>query len=103
MSLFLPLGDQNTDNGRLSSTDEQFRAYIKSNYLNGSSDADVGDLFELYPDDPTQGSPFDTGDQWETGQYKRLAAIQGDIAFQAPRRFFLNNTSGRQPTWSFCA
>ena len=57
---------------------------------------------ELYPQDPAQGSPFATGDLDELSpQYKRIAAIQGDLVFQAPRRFFLSQQSGKQNTFAF--
>nr|VWO95133.1 Carboxylic ester hydrolase (EC [Ganoderma boninense] len=74
-----------------------------SNYIDGATESDVGDLFDTdYPDDPTQGSPFGTGILYAIPpQYKRLAAIQGDLVFQAPRRFFVEQTYDRQPTWSF--
>ena len=34
-------------------------------------------------------------------EYKRLGAIQGDIVFQGPRRFFLEAASKTQKTWSY--
>lgn len=34
-------------------------------------------------------------------QFKRLASIQGDLVFQAPRRYFLNYTSATQDTWAY--
>lgn len=47
-------------------------------------------LMELYPDDPAQGCPFGTGSesfkQWGD-QYKRGAALVGDSAIIAGRRF----------------
>ncbi|EJF60604.1 alpha/beta-hydrolase [Dichomitus squalens LYAD-421 SS1] len=33
--------------------------------------------------------------------YKRMAAFQGDMIFQAPRRFILDQRSSKQPTWSY--
>ena len=60
-------------------------------------------LFALYPQDVTQGSPYDTGTQNAlTPEYKRIASILGDLVFQAPRRFFLNTVSDKQNTWSYC-
>jgi acetylcholinesterase len=60
-------------------------------------------LLRLYPKNVTQGSPYDTGTQNAlTPQFKRIASILGDLVFQATRRFFLNNSSGKQNTWSFC-
>ncbi|KAI1790735.1 carotenoid ester lipase precursor [Ganoderma leucocontextum] len=84
-------------------TDAAFRSYMLSNYIDGAAESDVDDLVDtMYPDDPTQGSPFDTGTNYSLfPQYKRLAAIQGDLVFQAPRRFFVEHTYDRQPTWSF--
>ncbi|KAI9059112.1 alpha/beta-hydrolase [Trametes sanguinea] len=56
----------------------------------------------LYPNDPAAGSPFGTGDANELApQFKRMAAFQGDAVFQAPRRFFLDQRSSKQPAWSF--
>jgi hypothetical protein len=37
-----------------------------------------------------------------TPEFKRIAAFGGDFKFQAPRRLFLNQLSGRQNAWSFC-
>lgn len=34
-------------------------------------------------------------------QYKRLAAVQGDLFFQAPRRFFMQAMSRTQKTYAF--
>ena len=63
----------------------------------------MDELLTLYPQDVTQGSPYDTGTQNAlTPEFKRIASILGDVVFQAPRRFFLNNVSGKQKTWSYC-
>ena len=59
----------------------------------------MDDLLTLYPQDVTQGSPYDTGTENAlTPEFKRLASILGDFAFQAPRRFFLNAVSDKQNT-----
>jgi len=51
----------------------------------------------LYPADITAGLPFDTGLlNAITPQFKRIAAVQGDGVFQAPRHLLLKNTSGKQ-------
>jgi len=52
--------------------------------------AGVGKVMALYPDDPSAGSPFGTGNQtFGTGPgYKRASAIIGDMLFQAQRRFW---------------
>ena len=60
-------------------------------------------LLTLYPQNVAQGSPYDTGTQNAlTPEFKRIASILGDYVFQAPRRFFLNNISEKQNSWSFC-
>ena len=47
-------------------------------------------IMHLYPDDPTVGIPLNTGNErfadkgW---QYKRIAAILGDVFYHAPRQF----------------
>ncbi|KAI0046110.1 alpha/beta-hydrolase [Auriscalpium vulgare] len=83
-------------------TDDEVRAYIASIYFQGAPSADIDAILALYPNDTTQGSPFDTGTlNAVTPQFKRLAALQGDYGFQAPRRFFLQQRTGKQPAFSF--
>ena len=85
-------------------TDSELHSYIKENYIPAASDSDIDSVLQAYPADPSQGSPFDSGSHYNiTAQYKRLAAFQGDLIFQAPRRFFLNATAAKQPTWAFRA
>ena len=53
--------------------------------------------------DPTQGSPFNTGERNQLSpQFKRLAALIGDMAFTAPRRYFSQSRSDKQPVYVFC-
>lgn len=86
------------------STDAEVKDYISSIYLSTASSADVDHLLDLYTDDITKGSPYSTGIlNAITPQFKRLAALQGDVVFQAPRRFFLKNRADKQNAWSFCA
>ena len=76
---------------------------MRSNYFPGASNATIARLLELYPEDPAAGSPFGTGDQFAlTPEFKRIAAFQGDLVFQAPRRFLLNLRAGKQVVRSFC-
>jgi carboxylesterase type B len=67
----------------------------------------VEELVAQYPDDPSAGSPFRTGIFNSLyPQYKRLAAILGDIAFTLARRFFLetaNSVYPDVPAWSYLA
>ena len=93
---------------RLQSTDLHFRTtsqletYISTYYMPSASSSDLNQLLTLYPSDITQGSPFDTGTSNAlTPQFKRIAAILGDLVFQAPRRFLLQQRSGKQNSWVF--
>ena len=49
---------------------------------------DMQKILTLYPDDPALGSPFGTGNETFglSSEYKRAAAMLGDLSFQAPRR-----------------
>lgn len=83
-------------------TDDEAREYIEQYWLPRADPADLDELFELYPQDPTQGSPFDTGYlNAITPQFKRIAAFQGDAVFQGPRRFFMQQRDGKQDMWGF--
>ncbi|KAJ7247906.1 sterol esterase [Mycena haematopus] len=83
-------------------TNAEFMGYLHSNYLSNSTSAQVAKLGTLYPDDPTQGSPFDTGTANQfTPEFKRLAAFQGDYLFIGARRFFLEHASKTQDAWSW--
>ncbi|KAI0265664.1 carotenoid ester lipase precursor [Gloeopeniophorella convolvens] len=83
-------------------TDDEFRDYVAQYFLPNATSDQLDELLTLYPSAISQGSPFDTGllDAL-TPQFKRIAAVLGDLAFQAPRRFFLQQRSGTQNTWSF--
>ncbi|KAF8970831.1 carotenoid ester lipase precursor [Flammula alnicola] len=85
-------------------TDAQFADYVQNTLLQGIgiTDDEISQLASLYPSDLTQGSPFDTGiTDALSPQYKRLASFQGDLTFQAPRRFLLQNRSGKQSAYAF--
>ncbi|EIM86931.1 carotenoid ester lipase precursor [Stereum hirsutum FP-91666 SS1] len=83
-------------------TETETNNYIASNYFPNASTQDLQPLLAAYPSDPSAGSPFDTGSANNvTAQYKRLAAFQGDLIFQAPRRFFLQQRSSQQNAWSY--
>lgn len=59
--------------------------------------AAVARILELYPDNPSLGSPFNTGNDTFglSSQYKRAAAINGDLNFQALRRAWIQTASSR--------
>ncbi|KAI0793056.1 carotenoid ester lipase precursor [Irpex lacteus] len=83
-------------------TDAQVADLIQHSYLPAASEATVDEFLRLYPSDITAGSPYDTGTSNAlTPQFKRLSSMQGDFVFQAPRRFFLQERSNKQATWSY--
>ncbi|CAA7262234.1 unnamed protein product [Cyclocybe aegerita] len=83
-------------------TNTQFLDYAKSNFFPRISDSDLKALETLYPDDITQGSPFNTGTENAiTPQFKRLSSLQGDLVFQSPRRTFSQIASKTQPVYGY--
>ncbi|OBZ66729.1 Lipase 4 [Grifola frondosa] len=83
-------------------TDTELKEYISSNYFRNTSNSHLDRLLELYPADPTLGSPYGTGHNCTfTLEYKRLASFHGDWLFQAPRRFFLEQRASKQSAWSY--
>jgi len=83
-------------------TEEELRGYIKSIYIPDATDDEISGLLEVYPADLTQGSPYDTGIlDALSPEFKRLASLQGDVVFQAPRRYFIDQISGKQDIWVF--
>lgn len=86
-------------------TTEQLRQYIKTIFFPTASDAAIDAIIRAYPDDPAQGSPFNTGQLNQVyPQYKRIAAILGDITFTLTRRIFLNiaiQAHPNVPFWSY--
>ncbi|KAG5638889.1 hypothetical protein H0H81_008948 [Sphagnurus paluster] len=86
----------------INKTEAQLKSYVQNTFLPGVTAAEVDKLATLYPDSVTEGSPFDTGYlNVLSPQFKRIASFQGDGVFQAPRRFFLQERSGKQNTWAF--
>ncbi|KAL7757059.1 hypothetical protein ACKLNR_014052 [Fusarium oxysporum f. sp. zingiberi] len=83
-------------------TDAEFRSYFKTYFFNNLSDEQVKEFTDLWPQDPAQGSPFDTGDAYVLGpQYKRLSAAIGDYTFQSGRRDLLQHTYQRQKAYTY--
>lgn len=76
--------------------------YLRSFMLPTAPQSDVDLLLQYYPEDATAGCPFDTGFlNMLSPQYKRIAAIQGDIVFHGPRRFLLKYQADKQNSWAF--
>ncbi|KFZ00544.1 hypothetical protein V500_01023 [Pseudogymnoascus sp. VKM F-4518 (FW-2643)] len=75
----------------------------------GLNNVTVAKIMELYPDDPAQGCPYDTGSERFASQgymYKRGAAIIGDEVIHAGRRFTAKYYSSlppslRKPVYSY--
>lgn len=97
----------NTDEGTASfwgprgtlNTTTQVRKWVETLNGGGLSAGEVSDLLSLYPDDPAQGCPFNTGTQRFADQglqYKRGAAIIGDLAIHAGRRGTAQHAAARR-------
>ncbi|PVH89098.1 cholinesterase [Cadophora sp. DSE1049] len=107
------IGDQE-DEGTLFSlvqsnitTTEELVDYLVDVFFYDADRAQVEALVATYPDDPSAGSPFNTGPLNNVyPQYKRLAAMLGDLVFTLTRRVFLDIASQVNPdvpTWSYLA
>ncbi|KZV67243.1 alpha/beta-hydrolase [Peniophora sp. CONT] len=84
------------------STSAELAAYLGQVIFPKANQSSIDDLLANYPDDPTLGSPFDTGlNSSITQEYKRVSALTGDIVFQAPRRLFLQRRASKQPAYSY--
>jgi triacylglycerol lipase len=73
-------------------------------FFASATTAQITDLVATYQDVSTDGSPFRTLllNNWYP-QFKRIAAILGDLVFTLTRRIFLNEISNAVPTWSYLA
>ena len=61
-------------------TDAQFRQWLTQTYLPSAPSTIIDQIAAAYPNDVTQGSPFDTGYlNALSPQFKRVAAFQGDL------------------------
>eukprot|EP01117_Protostelium_nocturnum_P012604 TRINITY_DN4637_c0_g2_i2.p1 TRINITY_DN4637_c0_g2~~TRINITY_DN4637_c0_g2_i2.p1 ORF type:complete len:453 (-),score=112.68 TRINITY_DN4637_c0_g2_i2:87-1445(-) len=60
-------------------------------------------LMSLYPNIPSQGSPYNTGDRTYYGaEGKRVASIYGDLCFSTPRRYLIEQLSAANvPVWTY--
>ncbi|OTB03037.1 hypothetical protein M426DRAFT_61060 [Hypoxylon sp. CI-4A] len=104
--LYGTTSDEGTDNAPVGviNTDEDLRTYILKGVGFDFPAATVDHILELYPDDPTQGIPLNTGTErfadlgW---QYKRVAAIVGDVFYHAPRRYDTQHYASLAPTYAY--
>ncbi|KAH8648039.1 putative extracellular lipase [Tricladium varicosporioides] len=86
------------------STTAQIVTYLSKYFFNDATTTELTTLVNTYPDNSIDGSPFRTLilNNWYS-QYKRLAAILGDLVFTLTRRAFLTMVSTDVPTWSYLA
>ncbi|KAK5710522.1 hypothetical protein LTR15_012940 [Elasticomyces elasticus] len=107
------IGDQQ-DEGTLFSlaqsnitTNARLIQYLASYFpTDANAVADITGLVANYPDQPLLGQP--AGSPFNTGvlnniypQYKRLAAILGDLIFTLARRNYLDKVASQVPAWSY--
>ncbi|KAH8164195.1 hypothetical protein CIB48_g4066 [Xylaria polymorpha] len=107
------IGDQE-DEGTLFSlfqsnitTEAQLVDYLNNVFFQKASRDAVVELVGTYSSDLSAGSPFRTGIfNSPYPQFKRLAAILGDLVFTLTRRLFLESAVAANPnvpTWSYLA
>lgn len=86
-------------------TTEEVVDYLQNIFFFDATRAQLEELVSKYPDTSVYGSPFRTGgfNNWYP-QYKRIAAILGDISFTITRRVFLTLAKKAKPNipfWSY--
>lgn len=104
--LYGTTSDDGTDNAPVGTinTDEDLRTFLLRDTGFDYPATTVDHILELYPDDPAQGVPINTGAErfadkgW---QYKRVTAIVGDIFYQGPRRFDASIYAPHAPTYIY--
>jgi acetylcholinesterase len=88
-------------------TTADLEEYFQTIFFRDATPAQISQIVESYPDDPSAGSPFNTGLLNNIyPQFKRLAAILGDLTFTLTRRAFLSTASEVNPnvnSWSYLA
>ncbi|PIL34439.1 hypothetical protein GSI_03215 [Ganoderma sinense ZZ0214-1] len=83
-------------------TDEEFLGYVAGSWFPDAPRSSIRELLKFYPSNVSAGSPFGTGNSFAyTPQYKRMAALQGDLLFVAPRRLLTQKLAGKQAVYAF--
>lgn len=86
-------------------TDADLLAYFSEIYFLDATDAQLEGLLATYPQDVSDGSPYRTSIFNELyPQYKRIAAVLGDLVFTLTRRAFLTSATAVYPdvpSWSY--
>lgn len=97
--------DEGTDNAPSGiNTTEQMRQYLLHDSGFGFTESMVDKILELYPDDPALGIPLNTGNERFADhgfQYKRAAAIVGDVFYHAPRLDDARHYAQFSPTYIY--
>ncbi|KAK3936740.1 alpha/beta-hydrolase [Diplogelasinospora grovesii] len=88
-----------------STAQAQLVSALKSGVLHGAPTRLIREFVSLYSTNATCGSPFDTGNNGEVyPDYKRNAAVAGDVAFIFQSRSYLSAISRHLPDiWSYDA
>jgi carboxylesterase type B len=88
-------------------TTAQIEDYLSTYYFYDATKEQIHELVATYPDDPSAGSPYNTGILNQLyPQFKRLASLLGDLVFILTRRVFLNLSADAHPSvpfWSYLA
>ncbi|KAI9730194.1 MAG: hypothetical protein M1834_005958 [Cirrosporium novae-zelandiae] len=85
-------------------TDEELLDYVLNQTGWGFPEWAATEIMELYPDNPALGIPLNTGSErfashgW---QYKRAAAITGDVFYHGPRMDDARHYSSYDPTYIY--
>ncbi|ESZ90847.1 lipase [Sclerotinia borealis F-4128] len=83
------------------STTADLENYFHTIIFPDATSSQISTLISSYPDDPASGSPFGTGAANNVyPQYKRLAALVGDLSFTLSRRLFLSYALAAHPLTS---
>ena len=98
--------DEGTDNAPVGiiNTDEDLRNYLLYGTGFNFPNSTVTEIMKLYPDDPALGVPTNTGNKRFTKegyQYKRVAAILGDVFYHATRRHDAQHYALYSPTYIY--
>ncbi|KAH9913483.1 Alpha/Beta hydrolase protein, partial [Epithele typhae] len=82
--------------------DTEFVGYARAVYFPNISSADAETLVQMYPNDPAQGAPYGTGDDFQyTQMHKRVASFEGDTGVDAVRRLFTQQMSAHSNVWAY--
>ncbi|KAL3471049.1 carboxyesterase [Aspergillus californicus] len=85
-------------------TDEDLQNYLYNDTGFDFPLATIDEIMHLYPDDPIKGIPLNTGTERfaaQGWQYKRIAAILGDVFYHGPRRFDARHYAKHDATYVY--